>query len=451
MAGRAVLPSFRSRQPAQPGRPSGGLSSKLSLVWVPAWGSNQNGLSCPDVLLNRSVSQTGTQAARTIGPYGIGTQWTGTANSTYEQITGAAKSGQPLTIFVVYRRDTTDGNQISWSGRSDSGASGLAVGVNGSGQVFLWMTGVSVFAHSSATFSVGASGTYAATYDASGNYSIWLNGKKDTTGTSVQTPVYNDALIGCTAGGAEGRETLFAVYAWSRILSDGEIQALSANPNSFFPKPRRIYFGAATGGGSTLSVSGDSSGSFTGASLWQAALSVGGTATASFVGAAQDAAVFSASADSTGSFVGTTGGATLSSSGDSSVSFTGGSQAAASLSAAGDSTASFTGAENAAGALSASGTSSASFTGVASANVMSASGDSSMQAVGASDVLSSFLSDGDSVAIFVPPIRKPSRLGGAQEAARLRLLELEHLDRIRRDDQDVQDALRLMLDFMGRV
>lgn len=86
---------------------------------------------------------------------------------------------------------------------------------------------------------------------------------------------------------------------------------------------------------------------------------------------------------------------------------------------------------------------------------MSAAGDSSMQAVGAANVLASFIAAGETNAIFVSPAPTPSGIPGGkgdsaenEEILRYRAMIAAEARRIDVDDQDIVDAMRVMVEFL---
>ena len=88
------------------------------------------------------------------------------------------------------------------------------------------------------------------TYDASGNYAFYLNGKLDSSGTNLQTfTVSVDPCLGNSADGVLDGSILHFYYYPNCVLTEGEALQQSADPYAMFrPIIRRRYVVPAAAG-----------------------------------------------------------------------------------------------------------------------------------------------------------------------------------------------------------
>lgn len=107
--------------------------------------------------------------------------------------------------------------------------------VNSDLKIALLKNNASQFAVSSSSISSGVWSHIAVSYDISGNYALYINGKNVGSGTSVQTFIFGTFTIGSQGGVNEFFTGLIQdVRIYNRALLASEIRQLYSSPYSMF-------------------------------------------------------------------------------------------------------------------------------------------------------------------------------------------------------------------------
>lgn len=169
--------------------------------------------------------------------------------------------GTAYTLFSFQSASTSSANQQCVIDDDNGTTRGFQFRVNNTGAAeFIPFTAggsPTVVTGATVTAARAASGfTMAATVTAAGAAAVWTGATKVTgsMGAAPRAPSSTIALLNRKPGGTQTPTTLpvYIAAAWSRVLTDGELQSLALNPWQLFEPENDPVFYSLGGGGVTV-------------------------------------------------------------------------------------------------------------------------------------------------------------------------------------------------------
>lgn len=172
--------------------------------------------------------------------------WTGSHYINFSSYS-SYQPNKPFSYFAVINpvADGTNPRAIRGDGTA---ANGPEFRIETNDKLGLIKQNVINIGSSTGTITNGVINTVGVTYDASGNYVFYINGKKDSFGTNNQTLTVTANYIGEQTGGTPEyfKGHIFCFRTWNRILTPKEYATLHSNPWVIYSQPKSTYSNAVT-------------------------------------------------------------------------------------------------------------------------------------------------------------------------------------------------------------
>jgi hypothetical protein len=146
-------------------------------------------------------------------------------------------SGTPFSFESLIKPASVSANAAIIANQSDTGARGPEFRVNSSAQLELLEQSVVSIGYSTTTLTVNLWAHVVVTYDASGKYVFYINGRNAGSGNNLQSLSYTNWYIGQQPTNEWFNGLILYTRMWNRILTFQEVKQLYTNPWQIYNQP----------------------------------------------------------------------------------------------------------------------------------------------------------------------------------------------------------------------